>query len=227
LDSGIAGTDEHLRQWVQEVVGPVQVGSGVPGPGTDAGVALYPLGLAPSQETRSARRAEPHRFLLSYLVATQGEHAHEHLGTLLVAALERSEWQVELDALTPALWLSLGTAPRPAFVLTVEAIVPRPQRRRGPPVTQPLEVDVTPTRGLEGRVVGPGAVPVPGARVELVGLNTHTRTDARGRFAFPVVPAAGGRVRLRISAKDREYVAAADLGGTDEPVVIHCDLLEE
>jgi hypothetical protein len=80
---------------------------------------------------------------------------------------------------------------------------------------------------LHGVVLGPEDQPIPGAAVELPGLQMQTRSDARGRWQFPRVPARPGSRRLRVKAKGREIAVTTDAAaGGDEPVVIRFAELE-
>ena len=75
-------------------------------------------------------------------------------------------------------------------------------------------------------VVGPGDVPVMGARVECPALNRVTRTDGKGRFRLAAVPAAPPPQFL-VTAKGRQRWVSPDLhalGG--QPLVIRFDGLE-
>lgn len=217
---------ERLHEWVRSVLGRVEISEDVPGADPDADVVLYPLSLGPRQELRDPNRREPLRFGLRCLVVAQGEQAADRLQELLVTALQVSDWTVELDALPPETWLALGVPPRPGFVLDVDVAVPRPQPKVSL-VVRPLAVDIGATGRLEGQIVGPGSVPVPHARIELVGLDRRTYSDADGRFSFPSVPRGEGPARFRISAKGRQFLAAADVATDGDPLVIRCELLEE
>lgn len=216
---------ERLREWVRSVLGSVEVSDSAPGSDPAADVVVYPLSLSPRQEVRDPRGREPLRFGLRSLVLTQGEEAADRLQQLLVAALHVSEWSVELEAPSPQTWLALNSYPRPAFVLDVDVAVPRPEPRVSL-VLRPPAVEVAQMSRLDGQVLGPGSVPIPGARVELTDLNRVVYSDGDGRFSFPSVPQEGS-ARFRISAKGRRFVAAAGVTTDGDPLVIRCEPLEE
>ncbi|MBW3577857.1 MAG: carboxypeptidase-like regulatory domain-containing protein [Actinobacteria bacterium] len=218
--------EEALREWAQSVLGPVTISREEPGSAADADVVLYPLALSPRQELRDAGHREPLRFGLRCLVLTQGEDAAGRLQELLVTALQVPDWDVDLGALPPEVWLALGVPPRPSFVVDVEVTVPRPKPQVSL-VVRPLAVDLSAVGTLEGRIVGPGSVPIPHARIELVGLDRRAYSDERGHFGFPSVPRGEGQQRFRISAKGRQFVATADVATDGEPLVIRCEMQEE
>ena len=71
-----------------------------------------------------------------------------------------------------------------------------------------LDVVLRPGTGLSGLVVGPGDVPLPGARVTL-GRHREARTDADGTFRFDDVPL--GRTTLAARATGYLWVRGADV----------------
>ena len=84
-----------------------------------------------------------------------------------------------------------------------------------------------PSEALLGRVVGPGDVPIPGAVVELPTLKLSTRTDSRGCFRFPFVPALNTLGGLEVRAKGEVlHVGAEALAPTEGPLVIRLPLKE-
>jgi hypothetical protein len=78
---------------------------------------------------------------------------------------------------------------------------------------------------LEGVILGPEDVPISGASVELVDLETTTRTDSRGAFVFEAVPSEPPPRRLLVRVKGKETDIDLDaLPFGDEPLVIRIDL---
>ena len=146
------------------------------------------------------------------------------LGTLVVAALQNPEFEVELEPVPLSLWGALGIAPRPSFVVRVpfrhdleEKLAPR--------VRKPLVVRQIPFRTLEGLILGPEDIPLMDARVELPALDLFTNTDSKGRFRFSAVPAAPGTKLLRVRAKGQEFSINTEHAGSDnDPLVIHLQL---
>src|SRR5205807_4868825 len=132
-------------------------------------------------------------------------------------------YPVVLEPLAPAMWVALGTFPRPALVFDVAVHVAR-ERVAVPRVRQTLRLDVAPLRMLEGRVLGPGGVPLSGVKVTAAGTATSAYTDVRGGFALAGVP-GGVPALLWLSGRGLHLQAQVEPASA-EPVLIHCDLEE-
>jgi Carboxypeptidase regulatory-like domain len=222
----IGDIDQRLVTWIRTVLDSVDVSLALPGPGGAAKqVSLYLMELAPQPAARSNRRP-PLQMMLRYLVLPQADdpiEAHRMLGELIVSALESSDFEVEQDALSPTTWLSLGLAPRPAFVLRVPFRWERPEKL-APRVTQPLIIKQTSFASIHGQIVGPNAIPIADARVELPALERATTTDYLGRFQFSSVPAEPSEKQLRVRAKGKEFTVTTSQADVGEPLVIHLEL---
>jgi hypothetical protein len=118
------------------------------------------------------------------------------------AAMDRPDNEVELDPLPADLWLALGVVPRPAFVLRVPLRLARPEPTAGI-VLHPIVINEAPLRSLSVRVLGPGDIPLAGARLELPSLGMAVRSDHRGHFTFPPIPIDPLPPELVISARGR------------------------
>jgi len=236
----IEAVDQELAFWVRSILGaevavsflppgqsPQDQPRSAPGDesGSSSGVSLYLLDLLSASPiaspTRGGRRP-PLQLQVRYLVSTwaaEPEEAHRLLGEIAFAALAEGEATVELDGPSPGLWLALGTSPRPAFFLR------RPVRRERPApavarVREPMTLAVEPVLTLTGQVLGPGSLPISGARVELPHLGKAATADHQGRFRFTAVPA--GAQTLRIHAKGLTFDATAQAGG--EPSVVRLEI---
>lgn len=218
-------TDRHLAGWIGGILDQVEVSLDPPGaPEMTKGVGLYLLEILQSPSARGARRP-PLLMTLRYLVTTNApkpEEAHQMLGSLVVAALENPEFEVEQEPLPLSLWIALGIAPRPAFVLRVPFRHERPQKL-APPVKHAIVIKPLPLGSLEGQVLGPENIPLMNARVELPAFELFTNTDSKGRFHFSSVPSPPGVKLLRVRAKGQEFSVNIDPAGT-EPLVIHLQL---
>lgn len=219
--------DEQLSDWVEQVLGGIRPGLTPPRDieGSLA-VNLYLLELVDDPLRRNTSRP-PLQPALRYLVTTSADEprdAHRLLSTLLYAAFEQDEFEVELDPVPHHTWSAFNIAPRPSFILRV----PLPHERQ--PTLAPLVREVATTRSvplvtLHGRLLGPEQHPLANARIELPTLYRYAYTDARGRFAIPGVPAAPQRKRLRITARDRTTrVQLVETGSPEHPVTITFDL---
>ncbi len=75
--------------------------------------------------------------------------------------------------------------------------------------------------------MGPDETPLANARVELSTHNLVARTDSKGLFFFPAVPAQPAVKKVRILARGRELFREVDFTKTkQEPLIIHFDVLE-
>ena len=221
--------DRQLKTWVSSVLAGVAVSMDAPlEPTTGSGVSLYLLRVTKAPPARGGRDRPPLQLTLNYLVTTWSEDAeesHRLLGELAFAALAHAQYEVEIDPAPLAVWRAFGIAPRPSFMLSVRL------QREWPAVDTPVVRSAVSVQGsvaatVSGIVVGPGDVPVTGARVECPALNRATRTDGKGRFHLAAVPAAPPP-QLLVTAKGRHRWVSPDLqalGG--QPLVIRFDGLE-
>jgi hypothetical protein len=198
--------DSRLKSWVDSVAGEslVQVGD----PGTEkgeAGVCLTLLDLIPEPPPRAARKVRLDvslRYLVSAWAADTAV-AHGLLGKVLFAALENPDFEIEKSPPSIEVWKAYGVRPRPAFTLRMpvhKELAERPVKL----VRQPPVLQTGPAVSLNGRVTGPGKIPLMGALVELPGYNLSTKTDAGGRFRFALVSAEPTDHVLLVSAKGRQ-----------------------
>ncbi|MGC9347454.1 MAG: Pvc16 family protein [Anaerolineae bacterium] len=215
--------DRRLKAWMESVVAGPSFSLAPPGDAqAESGVSFFLLELVENAPARTSTPT-PLQLSLRYLVTTWAEapeEAHRLLGELVFAAMETSEFEVELEPVAPAIWAALGAAPRPSFILRVPLRKERPQ----PPVKRvraPLMVQVAPVTSLYGVVLGPDDVPVMGAAVHMPALQISTRTDAQGRFAFHTVPAGEEAGELRVRARGREIrVTVKETTSEEAPVVV-------
>jgi hypothetical protein len=222
--------DRRLRDWAGSVVGGLPVSLAPPGreEAGEAAVSLYLLDLGESPSPRTPG-PQPLELQLRYLVTTSArdpEEAHRLLSDLLFAALETEEMQVEMEPVPPALWQAFGVAPRPAFRFRVPLIKDR-EARPAPRVLEPVVVRAAPLARFDGVVLGPGDVPLAGARVALPALNLSARTDFQGRFHFGAVPrdATG---TLRVEARGRELSLTPEPPSEPEsPRIVRFPLMED
>ena len=224
----IDDVDRRLRDWVTSVVGPTELSLGPPPPAAQSGkgVSVYLLGLVSNPPTRSSGPS-PLQIALRYLVtswAEAPEDAHRLLGDLVFAAMDDEDFEVVLEPPSDTVWGAFGSIPRPSFVLKV----PLRKERHLPAAKRVREmvVDATSIASLYGVVLGPGAVPLEGALVEVPQLQLAERTDRLGRFRFVTVP-AGRPLSLRARARGYQMaVIASPPTSITDPLVITFDSLE-
>lgn len=205
----IDAIDRELLEWLNATAPKTSVS--LAAPAADASdkplVSCYLLALATAPPTRGLASGgpAPQQFALRYLISVSAatpEDAHRVLGPLVFAAMDRPGCEVELDMLPADLWLALGVAPRPAFMLRVPLRLARPKPTAGI-VLHPIVINHSALRSLSGRLVGPGDVPLAGARLELPALHLSTCSDHRGHFTFPPIPADPLPKELMITARGR------------------------
>ncbi|MBI5667942.1 MAG: DUF4255 domain-containing protein [Chloroflexi bacterium] len=223
----IEQTDKRLREWAESVLDGTTVTFAPPAADQSGqAVSLYLMEFDTAPPPRGMTRP-PLQFTLVYLVTAQGyepDEAHRLLGELIFAALDSTEFEVDLKPLPYAAWTAFGVPPQPSFFLRALARRDRPEPEIKY-VRRPLVIHTSPLASLEGVVLGPGDIPLVGARVEVPGMQARTQTDSHGRFTFSSLPTDPPIQQLRIRAKGREQVVAIE-PSTDRPLVIRFDLLK-
>ena len=112
-------------------------------------------------------------------------------------------------------------------MLRVPLRVERPEIRAAR-VLHPLVMEHSPMASMTGRVLGPGDILLPRARVELTGLDVAATTDTNGRFKFGAVPAEPRLRRLRVKAKGKQIEVQTEKGADEnDPLVIRFKSLKE
>ncbi len=218
--------DRDLQEWVKSVVPGIEVILGPPGQlAGKQGVSLYLLALSDPPPAWMNRQPAT-RVALRYLVtswAADDVEAHRLLGQLVLAVMEKREYELDLARLPATLWTALSIAPRPAFTLCVPLHIERPE-----PVTRlvkgPLVIRGAPVISLQGIVLGPGDIPIVGASVEIPALSLSNHTDARGRFYFSSVPGEPRSIQLLVKARGRSQSFTVEEPASDrQPLAIRFD----
>jgi len=222
----IAEVDNQILQWTTEVLEesiatlgpPAQVQKG-------RGVAVYLLDVTPEPREHLARRPRL-QASLKYLITCWDEsaqEAHRLLGALLESAMQHPEFEIVAEPPAAEVWQAFGVAPQPCLTLrtrTWKELEPRPVK-----LARKAVFEMVPARPLQGVVLGPEAIPICDAFVELPALRLETRTGRHGEFEFPQVPVTGLR-SLRVRARGREMTV--DLGGeaVQSPLSINFEMKE-
>lgn len=215
--------DQRLQAWVMQTLPGATVTLDPPGSERSGqGASLYLFELIDDPPLRGQQRT-PLQAAARFLVTTwagQPEDAHRLLSNLLFAAMEMTDFQVELSPLPATAWTTFGLPPQPSFVLRVPLQLARPQ----PPVPRvrhPLDVQPVPLATLQGQVLGPDDIPLADARVMVEGLDAVARTDASGNFHLDTLPAGPANRRLRVRAKGQELTIDTRIPPPDDrPVII-------
>ncbi len=215
----IEEVDAQVKNWIESVVGAVAVSFSAPiRDATQTGINVYLFDLADSPPASGAQTA-PLQFAARYLITAHGSDAHRLLSELAFAALADGEMDVTMGGISAETWLALNAPPQPALILTETVRKPRPE----PPVhyvRHPMVVETRPTATFVGRVHGPNATPITGARIECPSLNRSTYSDTKGQFTLANLP-ADLPVHLVITAKGRKRnVEVNQPTSTSEPFLI-------
>jgi len=193
--------DRRVREWVAAAIQGAETWLESPRAGEQRqGVGLYLLELSELPPPRGAVPV-PLQIQLRYLVTAWSnslEKEHKLLADVAFAALARSDVEVVFRPVEATLWSGFGIPPRPSFLLQVPVRIER-SARRGPKVKE-VATRFVGSRRLDGLVLGPGDLPIAGARVELPSLGLSASTAPGGQFSFARVPALGP-LSLRVSAK--------------------------
>jgi hypothetical protein len=225
--------DQNLKAWVQQVLGDIEISFAAPRDDysdstSNQGVDIYLLNLVHKPAATSTYTL-PLEISLHYLVTTWAstiETAHQLLGELVFAALENSEFEVQIETLPINSWIALNRMPRPCFVLSIPLKRDRPQRI-APLVRVAPVLQTSPMQSLEGIVMGQDNIPIPGAYVEIPALRRTAETDTQGRFNFAATPVHPPIKQLFVRAKGRRFAVALEPAiATQEPLVIHLHNLE-
>lgn len=79
-----------------------------------------------------------------------------------------------------------------------------------PLVRHPLTAKLGDLAVVRGRILGPGAIPIANAKVQLIGLDTVARTGPDGQFRL-VAPPLPTNTKLRVRAQARGFAAEEDV----------------
>ena len=221
--------DRELKTWVSNVgsIDKSQVGLAPPGEDQQT-VSLYLMQVVRVMTAHEnlPNAPAPSKIILHYLVTVQHDdmlQAHQLLGDLMFAAMEDTEFEVDLDPFPISAWVAFNQVPRPCFVLKVPLRHERPERipKR---VTKPMALESVATTSLHGIVLGPDDIPLHGALVELPDLQLVQRTDRNGVFLFATIPGGTQQRRLRIRAKGKLIEQSFSQPGTAaDPLVVRVE----
>lgn len=206
----------RLREWVGDVLGDVPVVLGPPAQSlaSTRGICLHLLSIEAASGAQGKGKTPPLQLGMRFLVTAWSPEPlamHNDLCELAFSAMESAGFDVDFEDLSPAIWAALEVTVRPSFCIRLSL---RKARTLPPAVAvrSPLVLAAALMVSLDGIVLGPRDVPLPGARIELVSLRRATRSDARGWFSFPGVPERQP-LRLRVLAHGVEQFFTVEAPG--------------
>jgi hypothetical protein len=224
LAGPLAGATREVLSWLSQAGATATlappVDSSVPNIETGE-LQVWPLDLVADQSMRMSNRPDALRLRIRYLITSDGWAGA--LDPVLQAAATDSQVSLVFEPIPVETWVALRVRPRPALVVEVPIRVSRPVARM-PLVRGPIRVEGVPMVALHGTVLGPGNVPVPGARVRAIDIGASAHTDGDGRFVLPGLPAVGS-TRLSVSGKGL-HLSTDVVVASAEPVVLLCDYEE-
>lgn len=222
--------ESRLREWVS---GTSTAGTsfGLPPkePAEKEQVHFYLLDLLNKPRPHVGTKRPAAQIVLRYLaMVTSPESGKEGrlACELLFDAMDNLDIETETDPVPISLWSALGIPPQPGFIFRIGVVRLRDQVDA--PIVRKIVVRSSPIVGMNGTVLGPGALPLVNAVVEMPTLKTSVRTDEAGRFNFPAVPPEPPEVELVVKARGKEMsVRTAAHREPDSLVVINFNLLEK
>ncbi|MDB5343447.1 MAG: hypothetical protein JWP89_1824 [Schlesneria sp.] len=220
----VADVDRELAEWISRVFPALKVSFDLPTEAANGdGISLYLLGI--EQAVAKQGRNPATQLSLRYLITAwdhEPQNAHRVLGELAFSAMEQQRLELEWMPLSTDLWTALQLRPRPAIVVRTQLARTR-ALSESPPVRTGLTTRETKLAPLTGVILGPNAIPIANASIEVATLKLNTRSDFDGRFRFPALP-ADLRPIFNVEFKGRKVTVTADRTvGSGKPLVIHLD----
>jgi hypothetical protein len=223
----IAEADDRMLKWTQEVLGEAIASLNPPAKERQGrGIGIHLLEVVPEPTERATARPRL-QLQLKYLITSWADSvgdAHHLLDQILEAAMQHPDFEIQTEMLTSSAWQAFGVQPQPCLTLRTRAwkeLTPKPVK-----LVRKMVLQTVPGIPLLGVVLGPEAIPIAGAIVELPALNLSTRTNPNGRFRFANVPASGGLHNLLVRAKGREMNVDLGDSAATEPLAIQFELEE-
>ncbi|MEO8009858.1 MAG: carboxypeptidase-like regulatory domain-containing protein [Betaproteobacteria bacterium] len=222
-------THSHLEAFVRQACGEVALFFGAPERGELREQIWFVLiGLSPNLAVRNDVR-QPLQVYRRYLVGASAEDTSRQAAllealmfrALMFRGLDGQDIQLVPEPPPNDLWLALGMPPQAAFLLSVPVFRER-QIIKAPPV-ETVELELTPTGTLQGRVIDASGMPLKNCVVEIPSQRLGTTTDVEGRFTFASLSRTAA-YPIHVVWKDRELTMQPVAGsGFSEPLTVMLD----
>lgn len=223
----ITEADNQMLQWTKDVLGEGIASLNPPARDMKGrGVGIHLLEVVPEPTPRTAARPRL-QLWLKYLITSWADsagEAHHLLDQLFEAAMQHPDFEIQAEMPGSSCWQAFGVPPQPCLTLRTRAwkeLTPKPVKLVFKTVLEKVL-----SGPLEGVVLGPQAIPIAEAVVELPALNLSTRTDPYGQFRFANVPLGGGLSNLRVQAKGREMTVDLSDSAAYTPLAIQFEMEE-
>jgi hypothetical protein len=186
----------------------------------ESGIGIRLIQVSPRMEPR-ARDRLIRTLALDYLISIRADDPlaeHRLVAELAFAIMDMADYELVADQSAAQACLASGLAPTAGLVI-------RSQARRvddiaqAPLVREPAIMRVAPLGFVDGIVLGPGDLPIPGATVTLGDGDRSAVTGPDGRFRF--ASPADAPVQVAARAHGRANATAAAAG---KPAVIKLPL---
>lgn len=214
--------DQWLIQWATQLLAPTDKNIEIScDPAWDSSkpskpkVTVFLKDILPAPPKHSVHIA-PLQVSLRYIIyvnAASRTDANRILETLLFAAMEDTAMEVELSPCADAFWQAMQLLPCPSFAL----LVPYSKAAKGElakPVSRAMEMRISPTLYLRGRVVTQlkrATIPLVGAQVNLANSNITSITGDNGQFNLGAVPPQPQQKTLLVNYKQYSQRVAVSI----------------
>jgi len=222
--------DIQLKEWILTIIkNDYQISFEHPGKIDNVPtISIYLYKLSNSLPTSPARETS-FQITLSYLLTVQSDNqidSHLTLGSLLLAAKEQSNFEVEFPPLPTDYWQSFGTPPLPYFIICLPLVKKIPNEKI-PTIKQQPKVNLTSINNIRGIILGPNNHPISKAKVTMDHSKAFAYTDNSGSFSIATDLKSLNKFNCKIDAKGKKFSISIPMPKTlNAPIKIHLDNLE-
>jgi len=223
----IPEADNQMLQWTKDVLGEAIASLNPPAKeqqGRGVGIYLLEVDAEPREHVAPRPRLQ---LGLKYLVtswADSANEAHRILSQLFESAMQHPDFEIHAESPSTDLWQAFGVVPQPCLTLRTRAW--KELEPKAVKLVRKVVLETVPGLPLQGVVLGPEAIPICDAVVELPALKLSTRTNQHGQFEFANVPVTKGPRNLLIRARGREMTFTIDDSSEQSALSINFEIKE-
>jgi len=178
-------TEDRLKAFVRSACGDTPIVFSTPERDDNRLQLCFVLvGLAPNLILRN-NVSHPREIYRRYLVFASGPKQSDRadlVENILFQSLDARDFILEPQPPSDSLWLALGLLPQAAFILRVPVLSER-ESVSAPPV-ETIQLNLSPSATLRGRVLDEGGAPLANCVVEIPSQRLQTTTGFDGGFQF-------------------------------------------